>query len=94
MARQFGSTVKSTLEANERHALTFPADDCRPDRGRGWSSEGLYLAGIPANSKDTSYRALGWGASVIGSRADGIILDDVLTDIGAGAVRNRAGDRD
>src|SRR5207249_3517019 len=79
MARQFGSTVKVTMESNERHLLTFPAAACRADQARGWSTDGLYLAGVPAASKDPSYRALGYGASVIGARAHGIILDDPLT---------------
>lgn len=79
MSGQYGGTVKHTLESNERHALTFPLPSCRPDRVRGWSSDGLYLAGIPPSGKDPSYRAVGYGASVVGSRAHGIILDDPLT---------------
>src|SRR5262245_6601828 len=79
MARQFGQTVKQTLGESERHRAVFPAPECRPDTDRGWSTDGLYLGGTPANSKDPSYRALGWGASVIGARAHGIILDDPLT---------------
>jgi predicted phage terminase large subunit-like protein len=79
MARQFGGTVKSTLEGNERHAAVFPEPAGRPDPQRGWSSEGLYLGGTPMGSKDPAYRALGYGASVVGARANGIILDDPLT---------------
>lgn len=79
-AGQFSGTVKSTMEGgNERHALTFPADACQPDRSRGWSSDGLYLKGTPAGSKDPAYRALGYGAAVIGARCHGAILDDPLT---------------
>ncbi len=79
MARQYGGVVKSTLEGNEAHAAVFPAAAARPDPGRGWSTDGLYLAGLPAGAKDPSYRALGYGASVVGARAHGIILDDPLT---------------
>ncbi len=79
MARQFGTTVRLTLESNEQHQTAFPQGEGRPDKARGWSTDGLYLAGAPAGSKDPSYRALGYGASVIGGRAHGIILDDPLT---------------
>ena len=79
MARQFGGTVKGTLEASEKHMLAFPNPRCRPDQERGWSSDGLYLVGVEASSKDPSYRAVGYGASVVGGRAHGIILDDPLT---------------
>ncbi|HXI19147.1 MAG TPA: hypothetical protein VNM48_22505, partial [Chloroflexota bacterium] len=66
MARQFGGTVKTTFEGNEIHAEVF-GGTTRPDAGRGWSTDGLYLSGVPAGSKDPSYRALGYGASVIGA---------------------------
>lgn len=79
MARQFGGTVKTTLESNDAHTAVFPASAVRPDQGRGWSTDGLYLRGVPAGSKDPSYRALGYGAAVVGARAHGIILDDPLT---------------
>jgi predicted phage terminase large subunit-like protein len=79
MARQFGGTVKSTLEQNDAHTAVFGDVSARPDAGRGWSTDGLYLRGVPAGSKDPSYRALGYGAAVVGARAHGIILDDPLT---------------
>jgi predicted phage terminase large subunit-like protein len=79
MARQFGGTVKATLEANEAHAAVFTGQSCRPDPARGWSTDGLYLRGVLPGSKDPSYRALGYGAAVVGARAHGIILDDPLT---------------
>lgn len=79
MARQFGGAVKAVLEGSEAHAAIFPDSDARPDAGRGWSTDGLYLRGVPAGSKDPAYRALGYGASVVGSRAHGVILDDPLS---------------
>src|SRR5262245_6043064 len=79
MARQFGTTVRQTLAENERHRAAFPEGAGRPDPDRGWSTDGLYLRATPASAKDPAYRALGWGASVIGARAHGIILDDPLT---------------
>lgn len=78
-ANQYGGTVKATLEANERHAAVFPTSAARPDPSRGWSSDGLYLNGTPAMSKDPAYRSVGYGAAVVGARAHGIILDDPLT---------------
>lgn len=79
MARQFGGTVKSTLEGNMAHGDVFPDPRARPDPARGWSTDGLYLQGTPYGSKDPAYRALGYGAAVVGARAHGIILDDPLT---------------
>ena len=80
VAGQLGGTVRHTLEGGlDRHPLVFPDPRCRPDLARGWSSDGLYLAGTPATGKDPAYRALGYGAAVIGARAHGILLDDPLT---------------
>lgn len=79
MAGQFNGVVKASLEASAKHQLVFPDGAARPNEGRGWSSDGLYLTGIPASVKDPSYRAVGWGKSVIGSRVHGIIIDDPLT---------------
>lgn len=79
MAVQFSTTIKATLETSKRHRIAFPGGDCRPDPGRGWSTDGLYLQGTPVGSKDPAYRAVGYGASVIGGRAHGVILDDPLT---------------
>jgi predicted phage terminase large subunit-like protein len=79
MAHQFGTTVKATLEENERHLVTFPSKDARPDPERGWSTDGLYLQGTPSSSKDPAYRAIGFGAATLGARAHGIILDDPMT---------------
>lgn len=78
-ARIYTNPIKSMLEDNEVHRLVFPAPDCRPDEKRGWSSDGMYLAGTPRLGKDPFYRALGFGASAIGSRAHVIWLDDPLT---------------
>lgn len=82
-ARQFGTTVKITLEENEQHLAVFTESPVRPDQERGWSADGLYLKGTPDGSKDPAYRAVGWGASIIGARAHGIIIDDPLTQVQA-----------
>lgn len=78
MAKTFGGSVRMTLQESERHAEVFPDSRCRPHRSRGWSGDGLYLRGTPIASKDPAYKAVGFGMSVMGARANGIILDDVL----------------
>lgn len=78
MAKTFGGSVRMTLQEAERHAEVFPSSLCRPHRTRGWSGDGLYLRGTPVGTKDPAYKAVGFGMSVMGARANGIILDDVL----------------
>lgn len=78
MAKTFGSTVRGMLAESDTHAEVFPATDCRPHKVRGWSGDGLYLRGTPIGDKDPAYKAVGWGMTIMGARADGIILDDVL----------------
>ena len=64
MARQFHGTVALGLSATPAHALVFPEEDARADPERGWSTDGLYLRGVPSGTKDPSYRCSGFGASV------------------------------
>lgn len=78
MAKTFGGSVRMTLQESERHEEVFPERACRPHRTRGWSGDGLYLRGTPYASKDPAYKAVGFGMSVMGARANGVILDDVL----------------
>lgn len=78
MAKTFGGSVRMTLQESERHQEVFPNASARPYRARGWSGDGLYLRGTPAASKDPAYKAVGFGMSVMGARANGVILDDVL----------------
>lgn len=79
MSRQFHGTVALGLSANPAHAAVFADPACRPDPARGWSTDGLYLRGVPTGTKDPSYRCSGFGASVIGSRAHCLLLDDPVT---------------
>jgi predicted phage terminase large subunit-like protein len=79
MAHQFHTTVALGLAANPQHGAVFPEAPCRPDPARGWSTDGLYLRGVPAGTKDPSYRCSGFSASVIGSRAHCLLLDDPVT---------------
>lgn len=85
MARTFHSPVESALRANEKHRSVFPNVLCRPDKPRGWSSDGLYLRGTPPARKDPSYKAVGFGATIMGARANGIIIDDPLDQDEAGS---------
>jgi predicted phage terminase large subunit-like protein len=78
MAKTFGGSVRMTLQESERHREVFPEGACRPHRARGWSGDGLYLRGTPYATKDPAYKAVGFGMSVMGARANGITLDDVL----------------
>jgi RuvA N terminal domain len=54
----------------------FPDQRCRPAEARGWSSDGLYLRGVPATSEDPSFRATGFGGRIVGSRAALLLPDD------------------
>lgn len=78
MATQFSTSVRLTMQQNDKHRAIFDSPQCRPDFKRGWSSSGLYLKGQPDIIKDPNYRANGFNASVMGGRANGIILDDPL----------------
>lgn len=77
-SKTFHSTVEAVLRENEKYRQIFPDRANRPDRRRGWSSDGLYLQGTPAFSKDGAYRSVGWNMSVMGARAHGIIMDDPM----------------
>lgn len=78
MADGFGQTVRSTLEASTRHREVFPDPQARPFKARGWSSSGLYLRGTPFGSKDPAYKSVGFNATIMGARANGMILDDPM----------------
>jgi predicted phage terminase large subunit-like protein len=78
MAKTFASTVRGMLAESEKHAEVFSALECRPHKVRGWSGDGLYLRGTPIGDKDPAYKAVGWGMTIMGARANGAILDDVL----------------
>jgi len=79
MAHTYHDVVTTVLAESPRYRAAFPEDACRPDFKRGWSNDGLYLQGTPALQKEPAFRIAGWGASVLGARAHGIILDDALT---------------
>lgn len=74
----FGNTIKILLQQAKEHREIFPDLACRPDKFRGWSSDGLYLRGTPMSGQSPAYRAVGWGASVMGQRANLLIIDDPM----------------
>lgn len=78
MSKTFGGAIRATFQESERHQEVFPDTDARPHRTRGWSGDGLYLRGTPIGAKDPAYKAVGYNMTVMGARANGIILDDVL----------------
>jgi predicted phage terminase large subunit-like protein len=78
MAGNFGSTVRAALDGNPKHRAVFPDPLTRPSKTRGWSGDGLYLRGTPAGTKDPAYKSVSLNTNIMGSRANGIILDDPL----------------
>jgi predicted phage terminase large subunit-like protein len=78
MAKTFDSSIANVLEASEKYRNVFPDKSARPYKKRGWSSDGRYLFGTPEADKDPTYKSVGLNASIMGARANGIILDDPL----------------
>jgi predicted phage terminase large subunit-like protein len=74
----FGNTIKILLEQAKEHREVWPDQAGRPDKRRGWSSDGLYLKATPMSGQSPAYRAVGWGASVMGQRANLLIIDDPM----------------
>ena len=73
LASTYDSAIATTLELNERHALTFPG--CEPWPKKGWSfTHGRYLTS--SQGKDPSFKAYGMGAAVLGIGGDLIVMDD------------------
>jgi predicted phage terminase large subunit-like protein len=79
MAGQFHGVVELALRTSTGHRAVFGDDAGQPDQTRGWSSDGLFLRGVPPAVKDPSYRCAGFGTAVIGSRCHLLILDDPVT---------------
>lgn len=74
----FANTIKILLEQSNEHKQIFPENGARPHKARGWSGDGLYLKDTPMSGQSPAYRAVGWGASVMGNRADLMIIDDPM----------------
>lgn len=79
LAGTYGETVRAMIETSDEYEAVFPA--ARPDYDRGWSQDGFYLTRPWAPfDKDPSGYYVGAGGSLIGKRADGLIIDDPLDE--------------
>jgi hypothetical protein len=80
LARLYSGAVKTTFEG-DRFRTLFP--EVAPETGRGWSQAGLFLKGPEPRApgkKDPSYVAVGADGSIIGRRADGVVIDDAIDE--------------
>lgn len=77
-AGEFDGSFTRTIEENERFRAVFPSSEVRPYKKLGWSSDGRYLRGIEEGDRTPTYKAVGMNTTVMGNRANGIILDDPL----------------
>lgn len=77
LAELYADSVADLIEYDEDYAAVFP--NTRPDKRRGWSREGLFVTRPRRpGQKDPSLVYAGAGGPIIGRRADGVILDDVV----------------
>ena len=76
MAGQFHGVVELGLRLNAARRAVFPEPEALPAPERGWSRDGLYLRGVAPQVKDPSYRCVGFGTKVVGSRCHLLLLDD------------------
>jgi hypothetical protein len=79
LAGAFGDTVRDVIEGSENYRVTFP--EARPDYARGWSQDGFYVTRpwAPFDKDPTGYY-VGAGGSIIGKRADGLLIDDPIDE--------------
>ena len=79
LARVYSDSAAGIIEWSRDYRALFP--QVEPDRSRGWSSEGLYVTRpLVATQKDPSLVYVGAGGPIIGRRADGVIIDDVVDE--------------
>jgi hypothetical protein len=81
LSKLYGDTVKSVIEDSPGFERVFP--DVKPDKKRGWSQDGLFLRGPlkrRPEQKDATITFVGAGGGVIGRRADGVVIDDVVDE--------------
>jgi predicted phage terminase large subunit-like protein len=76
MAGQFHGVVELALRTNAARRAVFPEDEALPAPARGWSRDGLFLRGVPDGVKDPSYRCIGFGTKIVGTRSHLLLLDD------------------
>jgi hypothetical protein len=79
LARVYSDSAAGIIEWSRDYRALFPT--VRPDRSKGWSSDGLYVQRpLVATQKDPSLVYVGAGGAIIGRRADGVIIDDVVDE--------------
>lgn len=79
LAGSFGDTVRDVLEGSQDFRQTFP--EAVPDYARGWSQDGFYVQRpwAPFDKDPTGYY-VGAGGSIIGKRAEGLLIDDAIDE--------------
>lgn len=81
LARLYGDTVRTVIEDGESFSAVFPG--VVPDRRRGWGQDGFFVKGPLKRRKEQKDAAMvytGAGGSIIGRRADGVIIDDAVDE--------------
>ncbi len=71
------AAIKAHIERNERLHEVFPHLRQSPNEEDPWNQTAITVD-RPTIAKDPSVQALGVGGPVVGSRLDGVVLDDVL----------------
>lgn len=70
--------VRDTIEQNVRYKALFP--HAQPNKAKGWAGDRWFLKRQNVGDKDASFKAVGVGGDLLGSRADLLILDDVMDE--------------
>lgn len=87
-AQKFLYQIKQRLTSKrfaKLQAAYAPKDGWQPQRGEGsFAQNVIYIAGRTADHRDPTVEVLGLGSQIYGSRADLIILDDVVVLANAG----------
>lgn len=79
LAGTFGDTVREVIETSNDYRHVFP--DAEPDYERGWSQDGFFVRRPWAPfDKDPTGVYVGAGGSIIGRRADGLLIDDPIDE--------------
>jgi hypothetical protein len=82
LAKLYDSAIANVIELNEGFRTVFPT--VLPQRSRGWSSDGRFLheQGVSRDpgDKDPQLVFAGAGAGIVGRRADGVLIDDVVDE--------------
>jgi hypothetical protein len=81
LGQLYGDTVRNIIEEQGDYASVFPG--VVPHKHRGWGRDGFFLKGPKPRrreQKDSSMIYTGAGGPVIGRRAEGVIVDDIVDE--------------